>query len=211
MIESWASMKSFRPKDEKDDGDRNGWGDFRGRRRSNMTHSSRTDPEARLMRKGRGREARLCYYGHALMENRNGLLLDVRVSEANGTAERETALEMLEALPSVTRRRTVGADRGYDTRAFVADCRQRGFTPHVARFENQHRRSALELRTTRHPGYAASQKVRKRIESIFGWLKTIGGLRRTRFRGRDRTQLAAHIVGAAYNLIRIAKLTAVGT
>ena len=205
LLEAWASMKSFRPKDD-DDSDNNGWGDFRGQKRSNETHESKTDPEAKLMRKGNGREAKLSFAAHALMENRNGLLVDLAVSEANGTCERETALSMLEEhAPSGA---TVGADRGYDTCDFVARTRQTGVTPHVAQHENQRRRSAIDRRTTRHRGYAISQHLRKRIEQIFGWIKTVGGLRRTRFKGRAKTQLAAYMVGAAYNLLRIAKLRA---
>lgn len=204
LIEAWASLKSFRPKDDQA-GDTNGWSDFRGRRRSNETHSSKTDPEARLMRKGRGKEAKLSFSGHALMENRHGLLLDMQITEATGTAERETAVAMIDRLRPQGRV-TLGADRGYDTRHFVANCRERDVTPHVAQHQHRHRRSAIDRRTTSHSGYVASQRVRKRIEAIFGWMKTIGGLRRTRFLGIRRTQLAAHIVGAAYNLLRIAKL-----
>ena len=204
LIEAWASLKSFRPKDEQAS-DTNGWSDFRGCRRSNDTHSSKTDPEARLMRKGRGKEAKLSFSGHALMENRHGLLLDMQITEANGTAEREAAVAMIDR-HRPQRRVTLGADRGYDTHAFVANCRERNVTPHVAQYQHPHRRSAIDRRTTTHPGYAASQRVRKRIEAIFGWMKTIGGLRRTRFLGIRRTQLAPHIVGAAYNLLRIAKL-----
>ncbi|HEX6271491.1 MAG TPA: IS5 family transposase [Polyangiaceae bacterium] len=203
LLEAWASMKSFRPKDD-DDTDNNGWGDFRGQRRSNETHESKTDPEAKLMRKGNGREAKLCYAAHALMENRNGLLVDLAVSEANGTCERETAAALLEEHAPAGA--TVGADRAYDTRGFVARCRDANVTPHVAQFENERRSSAIDGRTTRHPGYGVSQRIRMRIEQIFGWLKTIGGLRRTRFKGRSRTQLAAYMIGAAYNLLRIAKL-----
>lgn len=210
LIESWASMKSFRPKD---DGcsDTNGWGDFRGTRRSNDTHESKTDPEARLMRKGRGREARLSYSGHALMENRNGLLMDIRVEEANGYAEREAALQMLESTAPGSRRATVAADRGYDTRDFIAACRRLAVTPHVVQHRNARRSSAIDRRTTRHRGYAISLVIRRRIEQVFGWLKTIGGLRRTRYRGRQRTQLWAYIAGAAYNLLRVTKLTAAHT
>ena len=203
LIEAWASMKSFRPKDD-DEGDNNGWGDFRGERRRNDTHESKTDSEARLMRKGNGREAKLCFAGHALMENRNGLLVDLTVSEANGTAERDTALSMLEEHAS--RGATVGADRGYDTRGFVQSCRERGVTPHVAQHQNERRSSAIDGRTTRHAGYRISQTTRMRIEKIFGWIKSVGGLRRTRYRGRARTQLAAYFVGAAYNLLRVARL-----
>lgn len=203
LIEAWASLKSFRPKDS-DDGDNNGWGDFRGEQRRNDTHESKTDPEARLARKGNGREAKLCFAAHALMENRNGLLVDLAVSQANGTSERETALSMLDE--HVAAGATVGADRGYDTRDFVRRCRDKGVTPHVAQHQNERRSSAIDARTTRHVGYRISQTIRKRIEQIFGWIKSVGGLRRTRYRGRPRTQLAAYFVGAAYNLLRVAKL-----
>jgi transposase len=204
LIEAWASMKSFRPKGDDDRNDNNGWGDFKGTRRTNDTHESKTDSEARLMRKGRGREAKLCFSAHALMENRNGLLVDLRVATANGRAERETALAMLEA--GVTAG-TVGADRGYDTSDFVAACRAQGVTPHVAQ-NDRGRRSAIDRRTTRHAGYRVSQQIRMRIEQVFGWIKSVGGLRRTRLRGRLKTQFATHVVGAAYNLLRIAKLEA---
>lgn len=205
LIEAWASLKSFRLKDEDDDDrDNNGWGDFRGQRRSNDTHESTTDPESRLMRKGDGQPAKLSYMGHALVENRHGILVDLRVSTATGYAEREVALDMLDTTDHAPRY-TVGADRGYDTRDFVEDCRDIGVTPHVAQHQNG-RRSAIDRRTTRHAGYSISQRIRKRIEQVFGWAKTIGGLRRTRYRGLRRTAFAAHIVGAAYNLLRIAHL-----
>jgi transposase len=203
LLEAWASMKSFRPKDD-DEGDNNGWGDFRGKRRRNDTHESKTDPEARLFRKSRGQEAKLCYAGHALMENRHGLLMDLRISEANGYAERETALDML--LEHVDSRATLGADRAYDTRDFVAGCRAAGTTPHIAQYQHARRRSAIDGRTTRHVGYGISQRIRMRIETIFGWLKSVGGLRRTRYRGRRKTQFAAYLAGAAYNLMRVSRL-----
>ena len=208
LIEAWSSMKSFRPKDESDDDqDGNGWGDFRGTKRSNDTHESKTDPESKLMRKGLGKEAKLSYSGHVLMENRNGLVVDIRVAEANGTAEREVALEMLEQLGK--HGITVGADRGYDTQDFVRRCRQLGITPHVSQFRKGEGRrgSAIDARTTRHAGYAVSQRVRKRIEETFGWMKEFGGLRRTRFRGRSRTGLLATLVATALNALRIAKLS----
>lgn len=206
LIEAWASMKSFRPKCQQD-GDNNGWGDFRGKSRKNDTHESKTDPEARLMRKGRGREAKLSFGGHALMENRNGLLLDLRVAQANGRAEREIAVEMLEqqGIGADGPRATLGADRGYDTAQFVQACRSRHVTPHVVQHRTG-RRSAIDARTTRHRGYAVSLRIRMRIEQIFGWLKAVGGLRRTRHRGEAKTQFTAHVVGAAYNLLRMAKL-----
>ena len=161
-----------------------------------------------MQRKGNGREAKLCFSGHALMDNRSGLLVDMRIAEANGRAEREVALQMVDDSLPGSRRLTVGADRGYDTRDFVAGCRERHITPHVAQYEHERRRSAIDGRTTQHEGYLLSQRCRMRIEQIFGWLKTVAGLRRTRHRGKRRTQLAAHIAGAAYNLLRMAKLMA---
>jgi transposase len=212
LIEAMASLKSFRSKNDKDDGkgrsdDGNRWVDFHGEKRSNETHESKTDPEAKLMRKGLGKEAKLSYSAHALMENRNGLLVDLRVGEANGRAEREIALQMLDEALSGNRSITLGADKGYDTRDFVAGCRERNVVPHVAQYrQSAHRRSAIDCRTTRHAGYAISQRIRKRVEEIFGWAKTVANFRRTRFRGKVRTQLAAYFVGAAYNLLRMAKL-----
>ncbi len=213
LIEAMASLKSFRRKDGSDDGGKgppddpgNRWVDFHGEKRSNETHESKTDPESKLMRKGMGKEAKLSYSAHALMENRHGLLADFRVEEANGRAEREVALQMLdESLPG-DRAITLGADKGYDTQDFVEACRERNVVPHVAQNQHARRRSAIDGRTTRHIGYAISQRIRKRIEEIFGWAKTVAGFRRTRFRGRVRTQLAAYFVGAAYNLMRIATL-----
>jgi hypothetical protein len=181
-------------------------GCFPWREKKQLDPRVEDDPEAKLMRKGSGREAKLSFGGHALMENRNGLLVDLQVTEANGRAERQTALSMLRRRRR--RRITVGADRGYDTRDFVADCRRRGVTPHVARHEKHRRKSAIDQRTLRHPGYRISQTIRRRIESIFGWLKSVAGLRRTRYRGTRRTQFAVHLAGAAYNLLRVAKLRA---
>lgn len=202
LIEAWASVKSFRPKDERARKDNNGWADFRGERRSNETHASTTDPQARLWRKGRGREAKLCFMGHSLMENRNGLLVDMRVTVATGNAEREAALEMVEAQKL---RGTLGADRGYDTADFVDRCRCRGITAHVAQ-NTSNRRSAIDGRTTRWPGYAISAVKRRLVEQGFGWMKSVGGLKRSRLRGVAKTQLLAHVAGAAYNLLRIARL-----
>lgn len=216
LIEAWASLKSFKKKDAKDDDapppddPGNPTVNFHGEKRTNETHASTTDPEARLARKGRGKEAKLSYSAHALMENRNGLLVDFRVAEANGRAEREVALAMLDENKIVRGPATVGADKGYDTHAFVAECRAMNVVPHVAQLINEHRGSAIDGRTTRHAGYAISQRIRKRVEEIFGWAKTVGGFRRTRFRGRKRTQLAAYIVAAAYNLVRIARLAPAG-
>lgn len=210
LIDAWASMKSFRPKDDEDDHrDNNGFADFKGSKRNNATHESKTDPEAKLMRKGFGKEARLSFGLHALMENRNGLLVDLRVTEANGRCEREAALEMLGKLPKRKRRRTVGADKGYDTRGFVAGCRKLGITPHVAQWTKgkSQRGSAITAVTTQHGGYKASQKVRKRIEQIFGWKKTVACHRRTRHRGVAKTEAFSFMVGAAYNLMRMVGLT----
>jgi transposase len=215
LIEAWASLKSFRPKDEKasdrdpPDDPGNPTVNFHGEQRSNETHESMTDPDSRLARKGPGKEAKLSYSQHALMENRHGLLVDLQIAEANGTAERDVALRMLdESLPG-NQRITVAGDKGYDTRGFVAAARERNVTPHVAQNVSG-RRSAIDRRTTRSPGYAISQRIRKRIEEVFGWMKTVGNFRRTRYRGLARTQLASYFVGAAYNLLRVARLIEAG-
>jgi len=213
LIEAWASLKSFRPKEE-DPSDRPTDGDpgnpsvdFHGEKRSNETHQSTTDPESRLMKKGKGREAKLCFGVHALMENRHGLLLDMCVTKATGTAEEEAAEIMLkrQARKGV-RPKTLGGDKAYDRRSFVALLRSRKIMPHVAANEERRGGSAIDGRTTRHEGYAVSQRIRKRVEEIFGWMKSIGGFRKTRYRGVQRTHLAAWFVGAAYNLLRISKL-----
>ena len=212
LIEAWASLKSLRPKDEKPedreppDDPGNPTVNFHGETRGNATHASTTDPEAKLARKGFGKEAKLCYGAHALMENRNGLLIDLHVAGVLDETEREAALHMLDRSLPGARRITVAGDKGYDTKGFVAGCRERNVTPHVARNTKRAGGSAIDARTTRHDGYRASQRIRKRVEEIFGWCKTVGGFRRTRYRGRDRTQLAAWMVGTAYNLLRIAKL-----
>ncbi len=212
LIDAWASLKSFLPKDQSDenrdppDDKGNPTVDFHGEKRSNATHESRTDPEAKLARKGPSKEARLSYSLNGLMENRNGLLVDLAVLPADGYAERDAAVMMLEGVARPSRRITLAADKGYDTRDFVRDCRDLRVTPHVAQTSDTRRRSAIDARTTSPGGYAVSQRVRKRIEEIWGWMKTVGGFRRTRFRGRDRTELAAYLVGAAYNLLRMAKL-----
>ncbi|MBD3617852.1 MAG: IS5 family transposase [Chromatiales bacterium] len=209
LIEAWASMKSFRPKDEDDsdsDGGRNAERDFHGEKRRNDTHASTTDPQARLYKKGKGKESKLCYLGHTLMENRNGLIVDVEVTQATGTAEREAAIEMLERL-STAERITVAGDKGYDSQAFVESCRRLKVTPHVAQ-NTTNRRSAIDGRTTRHPGYTVSQTIRKRIEEGFGWAKTVGALRKTKFRGLPRLNFQARLTFAAYNLIRIRNLAA---
>jgi transposase len=210
LIEAWASLKSFQPKDrgrgEPPDDRGNPMVNFRGERRSNATHQSTTDPEAMLARKGQGKEARLCYSANALVENRNSLLGDFLIETADGEAERRAALVMLQASLPGTRRITVAGDKGYDTRDFVAECRALNVTPHAAQNHARPGGSALDARTTRHAGYGLSQWVRKRIEEAFGWMKAIGGLRQTRYRGRDRVQMHAYVVAAAYNLIRIARL-----
>ena len=193
MIEAWASLKSFRPKNGNDrhppcDGSRNPGIDFKGQIRKNDTHRSTTDPESRLFKKSKGKEAKLCYMGHVLMENRSGLVVDCRLTQANGTSERQAALEMIESLPG-TGRITVGADKGYDAASFVHDLRQYTATPHVAQ---KSKSSAVDRRTTRHEGYRTSQILRKRVEEIFGWAKTIGMLRKTRHRGVQTSQMGLH-------------------
>jgi transposase len=212
LIEAWASLKSFRPKGEQD-GDRrppddpgNPTVDFHGEPRSNATHESTTDPESRLAKKSRGKEAKLSYCGSVLMENRNGLIVNVHVDTATGTAERTAALQMLdEALPG-SRRLTLAGDKAFDTRDFIAGCRSRNVTPHVAQNDGRAGGSALDARTTRQPGYTVSQRIRKRVEEVFGWMKTVGNFRRTRYKGCERTQFAAYFVGAAYNMLRMANL-----
>jgi len=212
LIDAWASLKSFRPKGESP-GDRtppddpgNPSVDFRGEKRSNRTHQSTTDPEARLMRKSEGDKARLAYSLNALMENRNGLLVDFRVTEANPSAERDAAVEMLEQSLPGSKRLTLAGDKAYDTHMFVALCRLLTVTPHVAQNTTRKGGSAIDRRTTRHAGYSLSQRARKKIEEIFGWVKTTANFRRTRYRGQAKTQLAAYLVGAAYNLLRMARL-----
>jgi transposase len=207
LIQAWASMKSFRAKDgsgEPPAPGRNGERDFHGERRTNDTHASTTDPEAKLFRKGKGKEAKLAFMGHALMENRHGLLVDGRVSEANGTAERDEAEMMIADRPG-RRRITVAGDKGFDTAGFVRAMRKLHVTPHVAQ-NTTNRRSAIDGRTTRHPGYEVSQRIRKRIEEAFGWIKEIALLRRARHRGRERVGWQFTLAAAAYNLIRLPKL-----
>jgi transposase len=213
LIEAWASMKSFVPKDGGDppsgkgqgSGGRNAERSFHGEKRKNDTHFSTTDPDARLFRKGSGKEAKLCHMGHLMTENRNGLIVDARLTEANGTAERATALDMIE--DNARLGSTVGGDKNYDTADFVAGCRERGCTPHVSQ-NNINRRSAIDARTTRHPGYRISTIKRKQIEEPFGWMKTVGGLRKTRHRGRGLVEWFFVLTAVAYNLIRIPKLLA---
>lgn len=214
LIEAWASMKSFVPKEGRKPppgkgrgwrGGRNTERDFHGEKRRNDTHSSTTDPDARLFRKAAGKEAKLCYMGHLMMENRNSLIVDARLTEANGTAERATALDMIK--DNVGRGGTVGGDKNFDTADFVAGCRKLGCTPHVSQ-NASNRRSAIDGRTTRHPGYRISTIKRKRIEEPFGWMKTVGGLRKTRHRGRGLVEWFFVLAAAAYNLIRIPKILA---
>jgi transposase len=206
LIEAWASLKSFRPKDD-DGSDNNGWADFRGKKRSNETHESKTDPDSRLMRKSNGKEAKLSFCLSAVMENRNGLIAAIDVAKATGFAERASALAMLDRDLRRTRRRTLGADAGYDTADFVAACRERRVSPHVAQNRNR-RRSAIDGRTTSPSGYAVSISLRRMIERIFGWMKTTANFRRTRLRGLARTTMLGTFVGAAYNILRLARLTA---
>jgi len=219
LIEAWASHKSFqarsqgrpnsrkkrRDRNRRDGGPRNPTVDFRGERRVNETHQSTTDPEARLMR-SKGKGSKLSYQGHVLMENRHGLVVDARLTQADGFAERAAALEMLEELPEGPRV-TLGADRGYDTRDFVAGCRLLGVTPHVAQ-NTTNRSSRIDARTTRHPGYLASQRTRKRVEEVFGWMKTVGLMRKTRHRGRRKVGWVFTFTAAAYNLVRMRNLCA---
>ena len=211
LIQAWASTKSFQPKDEPTDKDgpgasSNRWMDFKGEKRSNETHESKTDPAAKLMRKSSGQEAKLCYSGHVMMENRHGLIADVLVTPSVGVTESEAALTMMERTCRSNRNRTVGADRGYDNRGFVDTSRHIGFTPHVVQNDSRRGGSAIDGRTTSSPGYAKSVRCRMRIEEVFGWMKTVGGLRRTRLRGLAKNQLLSYLVASAYNLIRMAKL-----
>jgi len=212
QIQAWSSIKSFRRKDGGDEppsAGRNGERDFHKDKRCNATHASTTDADARLYKKARGKEAKLSFLGHLLMENRNGLIVDARLTRATGTAEPETALAMLGDLPGA-HRVTVGADKAYDTAAFVAGAREINATPHVAQNITGHRGSNLDGRTTRHPGYQISQVVRKRIEEANGWIKTIGGMQRAPFRGLPRMGWAFQFNAAACNLVRLPRLLATG-
>lgn len=210
LLEAWAGLKSFRPKDEDPtdqpppDDPGNPTVNFHGQRRSNATHHSTTDPEARLHRKGNGREAKLYYMGHVLMENRHGLVVRAQATAATGTAERDTAEELLEQVAG-ERRVTVGADKGFDTPEFVQALRDLDVTPHIAQNTSK-RRSAVDLRTTRHPGYAISQRIRKRVEEVFAWLKTVGLMRKLHHRGTDRVDWLFVFACAIYNLVRIRNL-----
>jgi transposase len=210
LIEAWASLKSFQHKDQKNqppDDPGNPTVDFHGEKRRNDTHESTTDPDARLARKGNGKEAKLSYHGNLLTENRNGLIVTTEVFQANGTAERDAALVMLEQIPG-GERVTVGGDKGYDTRDFVAECRKMNVTPHVAQNTKRSGGSAIDGRTTRHGGYDVSQKKRKRIEECFGWLKTIALMRKVRHRGLEKVGWMFTLAAAAYNLVRMKNLLA---
>ena len=214
LLESWASLKSFRPTGGPTDSDgsapppaggRTAAVDFHGQKRSNASHASTTDPDARLARTGKGKEAKLCLAGHVLMENRTGLAVDVRLTHATGTAARAAALRMLDRRPAPLPRGTLGADKGSDTRAFVTQCRARQVTPPVTQ-NTKGRRRAIDGRTTRHPGSAISQRIRNRVEAIFGWTKTVGGGRKLRYRGLARNQCWAELTTAASNLVRLINL-----
>ena len=206
LIEAWASQKSFVRKDEKrrdDDDPGNPTVNFRGEKRSNQTHASTTDPDARLAGM-RGQGARLAYQGHVVTENRNGLVVAAKLTQASGYAEREAALEMVQGLGGA-RRITLGGDKGYDAKSFVQALRAWSVTPHVAQNTTK-RRSAIDRRTTGHPGYEVSQRFRKRVEEVFGWMKTVGLMRKTRHRGTDRVGWVFTFTAAAYNLVRIRNL-----
>jgi transposase len=209
LLEAWASQKSFQAKEGKagppPDDPGNPTVNFRGERRSNQTHESKTDPDAQLARKSYGKESKLSYSGNLLVENRNGLIVDAEVFLANGTAERDAALVMLEQIPG-RKQVTVGGDKGFDTRDFVAECRHLGVTPHVAQNLGRRGGSAIDGRTTHHAGYGRSQKKRKRIEECFGWLKTIALLRKVRHRGVCKVGWIFTFACAAYNLVRMQNL-----
>jgi transposase len=215
LIEAWASTKSFRPKDENDLGDEDGNGfkssnpdvDFKGQKRSNQTHQSRTDPQSVLFRKGPGKEAKLSFGAHGLMENRNGLLAGIDIYNPLEQTEPRMALDQMDALSRAGQGlpQSVGGDKGYHTKDFVGECRDRGVKPHVAEVKNR-KTPGLDGRTTSSGGYQVSQRIRKRIEEIFGWMKTVGLFRKTRYRGIAKTQSWIHFLGATYNLVRMANL-----
>ncbi|MHC2018755.1 IS5 family transposase [Methylobacterium sp. CM6247] len=218
LIEAWASMKSFRPKDgsgEPPGPGRNGERDFRKETRSNETHASTTDPDARLYRKSAGQESRLCFMGHALMENRNGLVVDATLTHATGTAEREAALTMLDRRPR-RHRITLGTDKAYDVRAFVGDLRARRVTPHIAingavSKSGKPRKTAIGGRTTHHPGYAISLRCRKRVEEVLGWIKVQAGLAKVKVRSKLKVEAVFTFAAVAYNLVRLPRLLAKAT
>jgi transposase len=215
LIEAWAGQKSFQLKDDDDilkpppppDPGSNPTIDYRKQKRSNDTHQSKTDPLARLYKKAKGAEAKLAYLGHIITENRNGLVVNTRVTLATGTAERDAAIEMTKEIPGGSKRVTLGADRGYDTADFVEQMKEFRVTPHVAQ-NNTNRRSAIDARTTSQPGYAISQRKRKRVEEVFGWMKTVALQRKTRFRGPDKVGWMFTFAAAAYNLVRMRNLMA---
>ena len=208
LVQAWASLKSFKAKNDDEepppaDG-RNEEVDFRGEKRSNRTHASTTDPDAMLYRKGPGMEARLCFIGHALMENRNGLFVDARLTKVSGHAERLAALDMIEPYADRPKAITLGGDKGLDAADFVMELRDINVTPHIA--QNTTRRSAIDRRATHHSVYEISQRIRKRVEEGFGWMKTIGGIGRMKYRGRERVAWTFTLAAAAYNLIPMPKL-----
>ena len=213
LLQAWASNKSFKPNDRSNDDDGNGFKgrnaevDFKGQKRSNKTHTSTTDPEAMLFRKSNNTAAELSYMGHLLIENRSALIVDAELTQATGYAERDCATRMLARLPAAKRRRTVAGDKGYDTKDFVAGVRKLGFTPHVAQ-NTSNRRSAIDGRTTRHAGHVVSQRIRKRVEEPFGWIKTVGAGRKVRYIGQERNRAWFKMEAAVYNLIRICALDA---
>jgi transposase len=212
LIQAWASMKSFRRKDGADQppgSGRNAERDFHGDKRSNDTHASTTDADARLAKKAAGKEAKLAFAGHLLMENRNGLVVDARLTRATGTAEPEAALEMLSQVPG-THQITAGADKAYDTAALVAGLREMNVTPHVAQNISWLRGSNIDGRTTRHPGYRISQVIRKRIEEANGWIKSVAGMAQTKHRGLPRVRWMFQLTASAYNLVRLPRLLATG-
>lgn len=214
LLEAWASLKSFQPKEHNQgvppDDPGNPTVDFHGQKRSNQTHESTTDPDAKLARKGAGKEAKLSYSGNLLVENRNGLIVNAELLEANGRAERDAALLMLEQVPG-DGRITVGGDKGFDTREFAAECRQMNVTPHVAQNTARAGGSAIDARTTRHAGYAVSQKKRKRIEECFGWMKDIALIRKLKHRGLMKVGWIFEFAAAAYNLVRMRSLIPIAT
>ena len=214
LLDAWASVKSFRPKDGSGSppaGGRNAERNFHNEKRSNETHRSTTDPDAKLFRKGDGQESRLCYMGHVLMENRNGLAVTGDATQASGTAERTTALDLINSHRPGKRRISVGGDKGFDVESFVQDLRERNVTPHIAidghlTKTGKRRKTAIDQRTRRHPGYAISQRCRKRIEEVFGWIKTTGGMAQVKVRGLAKVRAVFMFALVAYNLVRIPKL-----
>ena len=216
MIEAWAGQKSLQPKSNDDAlkpppppaPGSNPTVNYHGQKRSNETHESKTDPAARLYRKSNSAEAKLVYLGHVLTENRNGLIVNTELTQATGRAEREAALVMAKQIPGGSQRVTLGADKAYDTKGFVEQLRELNVTPHVAQNTTK-RSSAIDGRTTRHEGYEVSQRKRKRVEEVFGWLKTVAAMRKTKFRGPDRVGWMFTFAAAAYNLVRMRNLAAV--